>query len=229
MPPALPVSAVRPEARAQPPRGVVVRESLRGDFVAARFARDAWPAIERVVRAGVPHARGGATGAKTLEERMQEAAVVSVGSGEGVVKDEGDDRAEKASARVRVAAFEFLAAVAADEGAKGALRDVAASAAETALKWALGAAGAAVFFRGGRERTRLPGGGRRRERKGVFRRVGFEDALGGAGRGGRVGSNRPGCGLDDARDRGDRGGQSRDARGAEVGRRGGAGGSGIGG
>ena len=54
------------------------------------------------------------TGAKTLEERMQEAAVVSVGSGKGVVKDEGDDRAEKASARVRVAAFEFLAAVAAD-------------------------------------------------------------------------------------------------------------------
>ena len=160
MPPALPVSAVRPEAYAASLRAALsCAKASGGDFVAARFARDAWPAIERVVRAGVPHARGGATGAKTLEERMQEAAVVSVGSGEGVVKDEGDDRAEKASARVRVAAFEFLAAVAADEGAKGALRDVAASAAETALKWALGGGGGGGFFSGEDASERVSRGG----------------------------------------------------------------------
>ena len=160
MPPALPVSAVRPEAYAASLRAArSCAKASGGDFVAARFARDAWPAIERVVRAGVPHARGGATGAKTLEERMQEAAVVSVGSGEGVVKDEGDDRAEKASAKVRVAAFEFLAAVAADEGAKGALRDVAASAAETALKWALGGGGGAGLFSGEDASERVSRGG----------------------------------------------------------------------
>ena len=160
MPPALPVSAVRPEAYAASLRAArSCAKASGGDFVAARFARDAWPAIERVVRAGVPHARGGATGAKTLEERMQEAAVVSVGSGEGVVNDEGDDRAEKASAKVRVAAFEFLAAVAADEGAKGALRDVAASAAETALKWALGGGGGGGLFSGEDASERVSRGG----------------------------------------------------------------------
>ena len=160
MPPALPVSAVRPEAYAASLRAArSCAKASGGDFIAARFARDAWPAIERIVRAGVPHARGGATGAKTLEERMQEAAVVSVGSGKGVVKDEGDDRAEKASARVRVAAFEFLAAVAADEGAKGALRDVAASAAETALKWALGGGGGAGLFSGEDASERVSRGG----------------------------------------------------------------------